>query len=279
MITKKSLYVKITTKVKAIIFLLDLFLVVCGMLFLGSFFNKKTNIKCELNKPDKIENNKDGDDVKKNIINELTECQNELFKYQNEAERLKLMPDVRKDVVNLLLSLHSMEQKIGQEANLSSDCIKLFSLSARIPVLQEYTNKYRSQMFSNNCIFLTNEDILKLIVPFQLQFLEKQQEMEQQEQNGSKKWHQKLISSVKYNISKLFVKSQIKKSELEIAIENSKYKQAKQILEDIKLNNIETKEQQEQNKNIYSTIYNAVNDLNDLHQMIDNIYLILRNNN
>ena len=272
---------KVTTKIKTIILLLNLFFVVCGMLFVGSFFNKKTNVSCKLNKKvDNTEIENRNLDVKNSILNELTECQNNLFKYQNEAERLKLLPDVRKDVINLLLSLHTMEKKIGQENNLSSDCIKIFALSARIPSLQEYTNKYRQQMFANNCIFLTNLDIIKLIVPFQIQFLENQKETEKQEQNSNKKWYQRWFDDIRYSIAKLFVKSQIKKSDLEIAIESSNYKQAKKILEDIKNIQTQNKIDKQTEKDAYLLkIYNAVTNLNDLKQMINNIYLILEEKN
>lgn len=250
------------------------------MLFIGSFFKKKTNISCKLNKKaNDAEIEKSNLDVKNTILNELTECQNNLFKYQNEAERLKLLPDVRKDVINLLLSLHTIEKKIGQENNLSSDCIKIFALSARIPSLQEYTNKYRQQMFANNCIFLTNLDIIKLIVPFQIQFLENQKETEKQEQNNNKKWYQRWFNDIKYSIAKLFVKSQIKKSELEIAIENSNYKQAKKILENIESTDAKTKINEQMKEDIYSSIHNAITSLSDLKQMIDDIYLILEEKN
>ena len=141
-----------------------------------------------------------------------------------------------------------------------------------------HNNKYRQQMFANNCIFTTNEELIKLILPVQIQFLESQKEVENQAQNHEQ-WYRRWLHEIKYLISKLFVQSQIKKSELEIAIESSNYKQAKKILDNIKNTKAATENDGNIKEDVYSTIYNTVVNLNDLKQMINDIYLILEKTN
>ena len=197
------------------------------------------------------------------LISDLTNCKSELFITKNELEQQKMMPDARKDVINLILLLRDVEKKIGNTNDFSSDCIAIFSLASRIPIVQEYVLQYKEQMFKTNCNFANNKQIIEMILPFQIK------ELESKKMKKEKKWHKNILNNVKYKISKLFVKSKIQKSDLEIAVENYNYNEAIGIL---RTNNFDKNAE-------FNELYSAISVLNNIQQMIDGIYNILRTNN
>ena len=79
--------------------------------------------------------------------------------------------------------------------------------------------------------------------------------------------------NIKYNISKLFVSSNIKRSEIEILINNNEYAKALRLL-DNKI--VEDKTLQDNEE--YNNLYNAIRDLHSLKQMINGIYDIVKTN-
>ena len=250
---------KLTRKIKAIILIFNIVLIIFGLLFVKSLFknSQKKHINDEVCKEQVT--------TEKVLIDELTTCKSELFTVKNELERQKIMPDMRKDAINLLLALHDFEKKIGNKTDFSSNCISIFAYASRIPIVQEFVLKYKEQMFKTNCNFANNEQIIKMILPFQIKALE----VEANNEKKGKKWYKRFIGSVKYRISKLFVKSKIQKSDIEIAIENYNYNEAIALLIS---SNFEK-------NNEFNKLYDAISVLNNSQQMVNGIYDILRINN
>ena len=236
-------------------------MVVCGCLFIINKFNSKNECITE----EKLEEENQNQN---SLVEDLTTCQNDLFKKTNDLEQLKVLPDTRKDIIKLLLISHEFEKKIGFKNDFSNECIKFFTIASRISSVQEYVLKYKNQLFENNCNFSTNNDIIKMIIPFQIKFLDIEKENEKNK-NKDEKIIPKILNEIKYKISKLFVKSNIQKSELEISIENSKYDEALQILRDGKFEITEE----------FNKLYNSISTLKNTTEMIEGVYNIVKNNN
>ena len=249
--------VKFLKKLKFIVLLFNLALVFCGFLFIGKFFKMPKKVIQKNSVSTQI-------DSEKQLIDELASCKSDLFVAKNELERLKFVPDSRKDVIKLMLSMRDIEQKIGKKTDFSADCVTFFSLASRIPTIQEYVLRYKQQMFKNNCNFANNEQIIQMIVPFQVKALDVQQKDEKHQE----KWYNRLLDGLKYQVSKLFIKSKIQKSDLEIAIEKFKYSDALTILTET---NFEKNDE-------FNMLYDAISSLKNIQQMINGIYDILRTN-
>ena len=257
-----QLFVKLIKKIKIVLLIFCLILIVFGVFFIKSLILNKypqekqkiATIKKEQNTTDTI------------LIGDLANCKSELFITKNELERQKIMPDARKDIINLLLTLRDLEKKLGNQSDFSANCISLFSLASRIPIVQEYVLQYKEQMFKTNCNFATNKQIIEMILPFQIKTLEAETMIKKQRE---KKWYKRFINDVKNKVSQLFVKSKIQKSDLEIAVENYNYNEAIGIL---RTNNFDKNAE-------FNELYNAISVLNNIQQMIDGIYDILRTNN
>jgi len=249
---------KVFKRFKFLILLCNLALIICGCFFIFSFF-KKTPVECVLNEQKEEQKN-----IENGLVEELSSCQNDLFVLKNELEQTKNIPDTRKDIVELAITLRDFEKNIGKKRNFSNECVKIFSLSSRIQVVQEYVLKYKSQFFQTNCIVDNKDDIIKMIIPFQVKFLEIKKEQEQ----TNDKWWNRAFNEVKFFISKLFVKSQIQKSDIEIAIDKNDYNEAFSILIS---GGFEKNDE-------FNKLYNSVSVLKNMQEMVDGIYNILKVN-
>ncbi|GEM_PF-6188644 len=249
---------KTLSKIKFIVIVVNLALVFCGFCFLGGFFSKKAPVECKTAEAITKEQ-----EEQKNLVEDFANCQSELFLAKNQIEKLKVMPDVRKDVIELLLLARDIEKNIGIRKNFSNQCIRMFALASRIPVVQELILKYKDAMFRSNCRYANNDDIVKMIVPFQVKFLEQQRE--QENEKADEKLHKRLWSWVKFYVSKLFVKSNVKKSELEIDVKNGNYKGAMEFLNS---GNFEKNDE-------FNKLYGAVVDLKNLKQLTGEIFEII----
>jgi len=251
--------VKVFYKIKFIIFVILLLLSLCGVLFLGEFFYKD---KKECITPSTLGEQKQEN---QSILDNLTSCQTELFKTQNALEQAKILPDTRKDVINLLLLMRDMEQNIGKKTSFSNDCVQFFALASRVPIVQEYVLKYKQQMFEVNCQFSTNKEIINMLLPLQVNLLKEERE----QKNKTEKIHIRVWNGIKYYASKLFVESKLQQSELEIFIEKKKYSEALKVLQSYKL----------EKNNDFNILYSAINKLNNFTNMVAGIYDIIQNNN
>jgi len=251
--------VKFLSKIKFLILLINISLVVCGVLFILSKF-KKVPMECVSN--EKIEQSKQ---IENNIIDELTTCQSDLFKAKNDLEQTKLIPDARKNIISLLMVIRDVEKDIGNKRNFSNECVKIFTLCSRIPYVQEFALGYKDKLFENNCNFETNSDILEKITPFQVELLKIQKDKEKKDE----KFFKRFLFEMKYHISKLFVKSKIQKSDLEIAVEQYNYKDALSFLVSSGF---------ERNDD-YNKLYSSISVLKNFKEMIEGIYDIISVNN
>ena len=249
---------KTLSKIKFIVVVINLVFVFCGFCFLGGFFSKKAPVECKTAEIITKEQ-----EEQKNLVEDFASCQNELFLAKNRIEKLKAEPDIRKDVVELLLLIRDVEKNIGTQKNFSNQCVRMFALASRIPIVQEHILKYKDAMFRSNCRYANNDDIVKMIVPFQVKFLE--QKREQESEKADEKLYKRLWSGVKFYVSKLFVKSNVKKSDLEIDIENGNYKSAVEFLNN---GNFEKTDE-------FNQLYGAIVDLKNLKQLASEIFDII----
>ena len=122
----------IIRKLKFFAVLINVILIMCGCWFIVNVFfdTSKQHKSGELRQTELLE---------KNLMDSLTACQNDLFMVQNDRERLKLMPDVRKDVIRLMIVMRDMEKDIGIKQDFSSDCVLFFTLASKIPIIQEFS--------------------------------------------------------------------------------------------------------------------------------------------
>ncbi len=251
------------TKVKSIFFLFIFALCFCGVLFIKNVFApKKENIKTIDTKS--VQNvNITG------TLRDLEKCNTELFNLKATAERLKNLPDIRKDIISLLLILHHIEEKLGKERDFSDDCVRLFAVASRVNVIQEYTMKYKENMFKTMCQFATQEDILNMVVPFEIKLLEYNYNNDKKSNNNKMN---SIFQTIKFNFKKLFKKSKIEKSPLEQLILNNQYNDALTFIE----NKIKSEEQQTEE---YTKLHISLNGLYLFDKMINDIYKILEENN
>ena len=247
----------IIRKLKFFAVLINVILIMCGCWFIVNVFfdTSKQHKSGELRQTELLE---------KNLMDSLTACQNDLFMVQNDRERLKLMPDVRKDVIRLMIVMRDMEKDIGIKQDFSSDCVLFFTLASKIPIIQEFILPYKQQMFKDNCRVANNSQIIGLIEPMQIRFLQKKD----LDFDAKSKWYKRIMMSIKYQLGKLFIKSKIQKSDLEIAIENKQYQVALDML-----NIIDVRSDAD-----IGLLYDELTTLNSMQRMINGVYEIIRNN-
>ena len=112
---------KILTKIKIFFYLVIGLFCFFGVLFIKNFFyNEVKEVKCEKKEENLVEKSK--------TLRDLENCQSELFLVKNANEKLKIVPDRRKDVVKILLLMRDIDRKIGIEKDFSNDCVNLFSV-------------------------------------------------------------------------------------------------------------------------------------------------------
>lgn len=208
-------------------------------------------------------NGKNIEEVKSNIniaMRDLEKCQSELLHSRREGEKLKTMPDARKNVISLLLLLRKVEKSLGQKRDFSNECVSIFAMSARIPDVQEYTLRYKDKMFEHICQVSTNDELIALIKPFQLKLLDTQYEEKVKDQ----KFWKSLWIGTKYQASKLFAKT-LERTDIEVNIEKGDYNTALKLLDGVKI----TTSQE------YLALYDNLENIRNFRYMIDGIYEIL----
>lgn len=255
---KSKVDMKILTKIKIFFYLVIGLFCFFGVLFVKNFFyNEVKEVKCEKKDENVLEKSKN--------LRDLENCQSELFLVKNANEKLKIIPDRRKDVIKLLILMREIEKKIGIEKDFSNDCVNLFSIGQRIPEVQDFILKYKDEMFSKMCQVSTNDEIISLIMPFQVKIIDQQYKDKNKDNNFIKQ----VFEGTKYHISRLFVKSRLEQSEIEKKVLNRQYNDALNLLEAMKL----------EKNNEYDKLYNAINGIYNLQYLIENVYKIINNVN
>ena len=254
---------KIITKIKFVCYLVVGLLCLCGVFFIRDFFTKKVEEKqCIKVEENVLEKGK--------TLRDLEACQAELFNTKNINEKLKIMPDSRKDIVKILLLMRDIEKRIGFDKDFSNDCVNLFALAQRIPEVQEMVLQYKNKMFDKTCQVATNSEIVGLITPFQVKIIDKQFE----QQNVDSKLWKRALKGVKYRISRLFVSSKLEQSEIEKQVLNRNYQEALTLLDKMQIDTGDNEKNAE-----YKKLYDALEGLYLLQSMVDNMYKIIVNVN
>ena len=239
------------TKVKSIFFLLIATLCFFGVLFIKNSLTNKTNI---------ITNNSNNKQIQNTNISgslrDLEECKTKLFTLKHENEKLKLLPDTRKDIISLLFIMHDIERQLGKKNDFSDECVRLFATASRINTIQEYIFKYKDKMFRTICQVATEREILLLIKPFEMKILQYKYEIENSKIDKQNKIT-KIWNTIKYNTLKLFKKTNIEKSMMSDMILNKQYKEALDFIDKVS-----------KDKNMKESEYN------ELYSSLENIYLL-----
>lgn len=263
---------KISLKIKFLIILINLLLIICGVFFIHSHIKDKQSKCIDIDVAKKQQQHQNI-----SIFNDLAICKNDLFLAKKKVERLKAAPDIRKDIISLLILMREFEKKIGVIEDFSDYCIKMFTLSERIPMIHDYMSIFKKKMFKNGCNFSNNETIMNTIKPIRddINSALAQKYIMNNGNNGNNidKNNMSFLKKSYFNIKncfvKLFVKNKIKENDLEIAIKYSNYDCALKIMNDNKLDKNEK----------YNQLYNSIKELQELQQMINDANEIISNIN
>lgn len=248
---------RLLLQIKTFFFLIIAGLCICGGLYIKSFFVKT--------KQAQIQNKVVQNEIVSNSLRDLEKCKTELFDIKNEAERLKIMPDARKDIVKLLLILHDIDKKLGLKTDFSDECVRLFATASRVPIIQDYVVGYKEKMFEGICQVATQDHILALIVPFDIKVLDYQYK----QSIKNEKLPSRILDGAKYNLLKFFKKTKIEKSPLEKLVIKRDYSGALNLLEN-SLDGASYRETEE-----YNNLHKSLNSLYLLDKLINDLYLLV----
>ena len=261
---------KIVSKIKSVFIFLIFILCICGVLFVrDGLFTSKKKVKNIL-KP--IENNRQ--DLS-GVMRELEKCQSELFFAKNDNEKLKVMPDARKDVVSLLLTIRNIEGKIGKQKDLSSECVKLFAIAYRVPDIQEIVVKYKENLFNTRCQIATEEEVLALIVPFEISVLDRKYEDKSKQEEGR---FMKFVNNILHKTSKATKEMNISHNgPLENLIIKKQYENALKMIEGRYKdnNNIKDDDSNDAVGIEYQLLHTSIESLYVINKMIDELYVAI----
>ncbi len=248
-------------KGKFIAFLVVLISIICIVFFAVTYTSGKQS--SEVDNADR----KQAEVRNISFMEDLTTCRNDLFVAKNKIKQLEVAPDVRKDIVSLLVLVREFEKDIGVKEDLSDYCVKMFTISARIPIVQEYMSLFKKKMFENECRFQINKTMLDMAKTI------REDKIEMDYNNKTKKdvsFLKRKYYRIKSRIAMLFMNDEDKKSDIEIAIENRNYELALEMMNSDKLY---------ENKEKYGRLYDSIRELRDMKQMVDGIYEIVANTN
>ena len=199
--------------------------------------------------------------------------QSDLFFVKNDNEKLRVIPDARKDVISLLLTIRNIEEKLGKQKDLSNECVKLFATAYRVPDIQEIVVKYKETLFNTKCQIATEDEIVALIVPFEISVLDKKYEDKSKtEENG----FMKFVNKVLHKTSKATKEMNIThNSPLENLVVKKQYENALKMIEgQYKENyNIKDSEADVAVKPEYKILHDALESLYIMNKMISELYM------
>lgn len=258
---------RITSKIKSIFIFLIFILCICGVLFIrDALFPVKKQVE-NIIKPLAGEKQ----DLS-GTMRELEKCQSELFFTKNDNEKLRVMPDARKDTISLLLNIRNIEEKIGRQKDLSNECVKLFATAYRVPDIQEIVVKYKETLFNTKCQIATEDEIVALIVPFEISVLDKKYEDKSKtEENG----FMKFVNKVLHKTSKATKEMNIThNSPLENLVIKKQYENALKMIEGQYNENYKIKDSDIDVavKPEYKILHDALESLYIMNKMISELY-------
>ena len=263
---------KIASKIKSVFIFLVFILCICGVLFIRDAVFPVRKQVANVVKP--FESKKQ--DLS-GTMRELEKCQSELFFAKNDNEKLRVMPDARKDIISLLLNLRSIEKKIGKQKDLSNECVKLFATAYRVPDVQEIVAKYKETLFNTRCQIATEEEVILLIVPFEISVLDKKYEdKSKQAENG----FMKLVNKILHKTSKVTKEMNIThNSILENLVIKKQYENALNMIEGQYKENYNIKDG---GTNVvvkpeYKILHDALESLYIMSKMISDVYMAIKN--
>lgn len=221
--------------------------------YLMIHFTKPTNRSTQINS-ENTQNQDDRDD--------------EIFKLKNEIAKLKLLPSTYKDTISLLMLTREIENKIGMQSDFSDDFIALFSLTLKIPGLQEEIVQYKAHLYQNLYQIPTNSKLLSELNELENTILKASYT---NQQTGS---INNVIAKVKYAITKNIRVYKPDNAILKIkeAIKLQKYQEAMSTLSTIDSTKINESTE-------YKTFESNLSYLANTEEMLDKIYKVIKSYN
>ena len=263
--------VRLKSKIKSVFIFLIFALCICGVLFIRDGLSPVKKNVAEIIAP--IKNDKQ--DLS-GAMRELEKCQSELFFIKNDNEKLKVIPDARKDIISLLLIMRDIENKVGKQKDLSNECVKLFATASRVPEIQEIASKYKENLFNTRCQIAMEEEVLALVMPFEIGLLDKKYEDKDKKEDGK---IVRLLNKIIHKTSKTTKEMKIQNnSPLENLIMKKQYENALKIIEErykeyyaVQDGTISVPVRPE-----YRILHDAIESLYVINKMIDDLYVAIR---
>ena len=256
---------KLFSKIKLFcrIFCLVIICASCFTLYKNYFTKKEPKLS---KNEEKIVIQKQEQNNFENTLIEFEKCKNDLFLSKNLIEELKQKPEQNTNIILLLINLLQFKEKLGNDNDLSNECVELFSIATRIPKINEVALKYKGELFKQNCNFKTKDQLISSLKDINEIFLtEKNNNII--EKNEKQKLYKRIIISIKHYF---------KANQEEDAILNNKNKKLYEIEKDL-LNNkyYDVLQKIEHIKNdsiIYTNFYKDVENIILANKMIDDIF-------
>ncbi|MEN9782281.1 MAG: hypothetical protein RL208_431 [Pseudomonadota bacterium] len=203
--------------------------------------------------------------IKKTHQNSIVESE-EKMNYEREVIRLKeelltakSIPDTRKDIVDMLISIRDIERNIGKNISFSDNLIQIFYTTAKMPSVNQeivdYQNKFRDNLYN----FATNDLIMRDLEILNNEIIAFNYDNDIKDKNFA----QKAFVKMKYKM--LQKNKNINTDEFEKTLLDHNYKKLVNILEQL--------DSQIKKLNSYNNLYTKIDSLLDLQIMIDKIYL------
>ena len=256
---------KFTSKVKSVFIFLVFSLCVCGILFIHDIV-----VPIKKNVVSTMTTNQD---ISEAMI-ELEKCQSALFLIKNDNEKLKIMPDVRKDIISLLLTMQNIENKLGKQKDLSNSCVKLFSIAYRIPEIHKIADQYKESIFASKCQIATEDELISLVRPFEIDVLDKKYENQSKQK---KHIIMKIIDNVLHKTSKATKQMNIaNNSTLTNLIIKKQYENALKLVEEQHQDNYQINKEHidvyDAMESEYQALHNSLKSIITLNKMINDLY-------
>jgi len=184
----------------------------------------------------------------------------EVIRLKEELLTAKSIPDTRKDIVDMLISIRDIERNIGKNISFADNLIQVFYTTSKMPSVNQeiinYQNKFRDNLYN----FATNDLIMRDLEILNNEIIAFNYENDMKDKNFA----QKAFVKMKYKMLQK-KKNTINKDDFEKLLFDHNYSKLINSLEQLD-SNIKT-------FNSYKNLYKNIDSLLDLQTMIDKIYL------